>query len=173
MRAICVSLNRQFPVGISIPLFFYVCVVLTPLHPLSGWGQNLLHFMVWNKILLCKWCILKSFFPLGTHVSWRVYMQETGLGSYLICFEGLCICLWHDSWCVLLNSFFPFEGSTRFTTGLKMNYLSPLFWHQDEALSSAWTRNTAKFASISLENYLKIVTRNSTCFYVNYYSAAI
>lgn len=108
VRAICVSLNRQFPVGISIPLFFYFTMSA------SSWprctlcqGEVKTSCILWCEIKYCcasveSWSL---FFPPRSHVSGRVYMQETGLGSYLICFEGLCICLWHDSWCVLLNCF--------------------------------------------------------------------
>lgn len=76
----------------SVLLCHHVCLVLTLWHPLSGWGQNLLHFMVWNKILLRKCCILKSFSPPS-----------------ILTFQGECICkkqVWGVIWYVMRDCAF-------------------------------------------------------------------
>lgn len=142
-----VSFRLAFP--FPVLLFHHVCLVLTPLHPLSGWGQNLLHFMVWNKILLRKCCILKSFPPsiLTFQGECRRKKQVWGVIWYVL---RDCAFVCDTTAGVFFKTVFAFKGSTRFTR--TEDKLSPLpwaflFWHQDEALSSACTRNTAKFAN--------------------------
>lgn len=168
MKAICVSLSHQFPAGISILLllfFFYFTMSA------SSWPRcTRCQGEVQTSCIL--WCEIK--YHCGNIVSWSLFFPST------LMFQWRCICkkqVWGVIWYVLRDCAFVFNttGGVHFlncfcfwslhkvhlwTKWSKSPVFDLLVWDQDEALSSAWTPKTAKYAPICFQNYLKIIRHN-------------